>query len=94
MYLRGRFVDDGRGGDNGNGLGRLGVQLRQSVGRSFLVVADVEKKYASECTYDFTGNIAVNVGQEFGLAFGKALLTARVNYQLNTETELYGIVRK
>ncbi len=101
VYLRGRFVDDGTGGDNASGLGRLGVQLRQSVGRSFLVVADVEKKYASEFAYDFTGNTAVdvvNVGQEFGLAFGKAqgatLLAARINYQLNTKAEVYGIVRK
>lgn len=101
VYVRGRFVDDGSGGADSSGLGRFGVQLRQSLGRSLLIVADLERKYASEFAYDFVGSNSVdvvNVGQEFGLALGKAqestLFSGRVNYQLNDKTELYGLFRK
>lgn len=100
LYFRGRFLDDGSGGDNASGVGRVGGQMRQSLGDDFLVVLDVEKNFAREFAFDYIGASpidVVNVSQELGLAIGtpqnSTLLGARANYQLTDTVEAYGFYR-
>ena len=100
LYFRGRFIDDGTGGDNSSGVGRLGGQVRQSFGEDLIVIADVQKNFARELAFDYIGASpidVVNVGQELGLAIGtpqnSTLVGARANYQLTRNFEGYAFYR-
>ncbi len=100
LYVRGRFIDDGSGGDNASGVGRVGGQIRQSFGDDLIVIADVEKKFNRELGFDYVGASpidVVNVGQQLGLAIGtpqnSTLVGARANYQLTRNFEGYAFYR-
>lgn len=100
IYLRGRFLDDGLKADNSKGVGRVGGQLRQSVGRKLLVIVDAEKNFAREYAFDYVGASpidVVNVGQDLGLSIGtpqnSTLVGVRANYQVNAEFEGYAFYR-
>jgi len=100
LYLRGRYINDGSGGDNSSGLGRLGGQIRQSFGDDLITILDVEKNFARELAFDYIGASpidVINVGQELGLAIGtpqnSTLIGLRANYQLTRNFEGYAFYR-
>jgi hypothetical protein len=100
VYLRGRYLDDGLDTDQSAGIGRVGGQVRQSIGRDLLFVVDAEKNFAREFAFDYVGTSqidVVNVGQEIGLAIGRpqnsTLLGARANYQITPTVEGYAFYR-
>jgi hypothetical protein len=101
VYLRGRYLDDGLDTDQSAGVGRVGGQVRQSIGRDILFVVDAEKNFAREFAFDYVGTSpidVVNVGQEMGLSIGRpqnsTLVGARGNYQINSTLEGYAFYRK
>ncbi len=100
VYVRGRYLDDGLDTDRSAGIGRVGAQIRQSIGRDLLFVVDAEKNFAREFAFDYVGSSpidVVNVGQDIGLAIGRpqnsTLVGARANYQITPTVEGYGFYR-
>ena len=105
--LRGDVVDDGNGNNvieaDGITLGRVGLQVRQPIGRKLLLVGDIEQRFAGEVAYDFVSAVDTDVVDSVGgvqlVGIGlepiddSTLLSVRLNAVLTRMFEVYAFTR-
>ena len=90
-----RFVDNG----TGMGMGRIGGRLRHELGKTLVVAADVEQRFASDVAYDLASPSAVDVVQvarQLGIGLAAPIDTLMVGGRIdwrNDNVEVLGFAR-